>query len=231
MKIFIKMFVISLAIFFSTMGYSKTLTLDPTKTLKVVGVVDKEITQTADELETLAKTNEEVTLVINSPGGSVMPGLIFIDRMEIVKQRGTKIRCVVSTLAASMAMHILAHCDTRYAFENTLLLWHPMRVGGMFFSVTQAEAAYLGKMMAILEDPMNQYLYDSLGIPAETFWLHYKNESLLPASWVSQFDFIEIVQDVQGIPNLFSFEDDRAVQMYKAYLERSPGLTTPIQVK
>jgi ATP-dependent protease ClpP protease subunit len=50
---------------------------------------------------------------------------------------------MVSNMAASMAFVILNECDKRYAFPYSLLLWHPMRVGGMFASFSADEMEYL----------------------------------------------------------------------------------------
>jgi len=206
-----------------TLSIAKTLTVNPESTIEIRGVVDGKILEKADKLRALATKFDEVTIVINSPGGSVMAGSIFISQMEAVKTQGVGIRCIVTGLAASMATHILAHCTTRYAFFYSYILWHPARVGGLFFSVTADEAEYHARMLRIDEAPLNQYLFSQLNILRTEFDYHYKNESLIPAWYLSR-QFIKLIDDVIGMPNLFAFEDILAQSIYNEYVQRSAGL-------
>jgi len=76
----------------------------------------------------IAKTlPKAVTIIINSPGGSVATGNSFINLMLVAKAQGTVFTCIVPEIAASMAFHIFTHCDRRIALDSANLLWHRAR--------------------------------------------------------------------------------------------------------
>lgn len=89
--------------------------------------LDSEITnQTANvwiaELLFLAgKSDEDIYIYINSPGGSITAGLALYDTMNYVKP---KIITICVGLAASMAAFILSSGNTRYALENSEIMIH-----------------------------------------------------------------------------------------------------------
>lgn len=64
---------------------------------------------------------EDVTVLMNSPGGSVFAGWTMIGRM---KERGGKINCKVYGHAASMSQYFLLFCDHVEALEVTKFLIH-----------------------------------------------------------------------------------------------------------
>jgi len=82
----------------------------------------------AELLKFTEKSKQPVDIIINSPGGELMTGKMFLSFIEAVKSKGVKIRCFVPGVAASLAFTILVHCDERYALESGLLLWHGARV-------------------------------------------------------------------------------------------------------
>lgn len=74
------------------------------------------------------KVLPNLNIIISSPGGSVHAGFMFISTLRDVKARGTKLTCYVVGVAASMAFHILTHCDKRVVLTDSFLLWHRARV-------------------------------------------------------------------------------------------------------
>lgn len=68
-----------------------------------------------------SKSDEDIYIYINSPGGSVNAGLALYDTMKYIKPKITTI-CVGT--AASMAAFILAAGDTRCALENSEIMIH-----------------------------------------------------------------------------------------------------------
>jgi hypothetical protein len=75
-----------------------------------------------------ADPSRPVDVVLDSPGGGVVVGFRFISQMEAVRATGTRIRCFVPTIAASMAFQVFVHCDERYVLDHAFLLWHRVRV-------------------------------------------------------------------------------------------------------
>lgn len=83
------------------------------------------------KLEKLAKQNRNssIFLVIDSFGGEVEAGFSLIDAVNQLKSKYTvKVKCLADQRAASMAFQLYLHCDERFAFNYTYLMWHPMRL-------------------------------------------------------------------------------------------------------
>jgi ATP-dependent protease ClpP protease subunit len=198
------------AMFVSCCSNGQVIKLDPKATVRVTGVITSAILPKGKELIDMAAKNKEVTLLINSPGGQVIPGFMFIDDMELVKSRGVKIRCVVPNLAASMAFHILAHCDSRYSLNSAVLLWHPAKMGCFMCSLTAEEMIYQGTELMALEEPQNQALIEALGVSPDFYFYHYKHETVWLGYVLSSElpNFISTVTDIQGIDDFQSMDSD-----------------------
>jgi ATP-dependent protease ClpP protease subunit len=124
--------------------------------------------------------------------------------MKIASARNVTINCVVPVIAASMAFHILAHCDNRYVLADTFLLFHPMRISGLL-QMTAEELEYEAAAIRMYEEPMNDALISKMGMKEDIFWYHNKHETMWTASALDEMttDFLIIVDDVKGIPDLF----------------------------
>lgn len=109
-----------------------------------IGFVESGMAQTIEELS--SKNNEPIYMSINSPGGSILFGMMIVDAMEMAKLRGVQFRCLVGAVAASMAFQILAHCDKRYALSNANLLFHSVAAAGIQ-RLTPDEASYLANQL------------------------------------------------------------------------------------
>ena len=206
-KILVSIFCLAFA---SCCANGQTLKLDPKSTVRIQGVVTGAIKAKGKELLDMSKQFNEVTLLINSPGGQVLAGLQFVDIMELVKSRGTKIRCVVPNLAASMAFHILAHCDSRFSLNSAILLWHPAKLGCFMCSLSAEQLLYEGAALMALEEPQNQALIEILKVQPDFYYYHYKNETV----WLGYVlaaelpDFISTVTDIQGIDDFQSMNSE-----------------------
>jgi ATP-dependent protease ClpP protease subunit len=71
-----------------------------------------------------ASTTAEITVIINSPGGSVVEGFDIISQIRVLQRAGIEVRGHVQGDAASMAAVILAACSTRTATSLSRLMWH-----------------------------------------------------------------------------------------------------------
>lgn len=146
-------------------------------------------------------------IVINSPGGEVVTGLLFINMMEEAKANGLTIRCFVPTVAASMAFSILAHCSEnhRFVLNKSLLLWHGARVmvGGLMGEPLTAEMAQL--IAEDLERTNSVILQDTstaLKIDREVVRHHFLAETLHIGSNLSKLA-PKFCTSYDAIPNLF----------------------------
>ena len=94
--------------------------------------------------------NEDITIYINSPGGSVADGLAIIDAMRLVK---SKVNTVGYGTVASMAAIILACGEKRSCMEHTRCMIHQV-FGGMQGTVSDVEIAY-NNMLEVKDELMN----------------------------------------------------------------------------
>jgi ATP-dependent protease ClpP protease subunit len=158
--------------------------INPKRSIIIQGeIAGQRILALGDRLEQLANESKEpIDIAINSPGGSVIVGFLFVNRMESVRSRGIKLRCYVQDIAASMAFQMLMHCDERNVLERSFLLWHRVRVvvGGMFGSpMTAPQAATLARDLQAIDDLIIEELHTSmLDITFDDIMYHLENETL-----------------------------------------------------
>jgi ATP-dependent protease ClpP protease subunit len=119
-----------------------------------------------------------VDLVLSSPGGSIVAGMIFIEAMQRAQERGTKFVCVVDKMAASMAFVILAACDNRYIMETSLLLWHPGRVG-MNGYATSKGMKVIAKQLDIYNEYIDQLIRPALNVSDKIYHYYGDNDMVL----------------------------------------------------
>jgi ATP-dependent protease ClpP protease subunit len=100
--------------------------------LHLIGVVDGEsVAPLIEALQEAAESNvPAVTLLIDSPGGSVYPGLSLIIAMRQAQRAGVQVTCIADGMAASMAAIILESCDFRIATRRTAILFHGVSTSG-----------------------------------------------------------------------------------------------------
>lgn len=157
-------------------------------TLSISGVIGNgNIIPVGQEMLALSKKGtKEIQLVINSPGGSVTTGMIFLSFMDAARANGTKVTCFVPGIAASMAYQILLHCDERHTLNGAFLLWHRARVhlGGGFMSPGVAMTAPMARQLAFelqdLDDAIFAEVHKYMGKEVSTAELsrHFEAETL-----------------------------------------------------
>lgn len=210
----------------------KVLEVNVKRMVRVIGEVDQSIMDDANQLEALsAQSKDPIYIVINSPGGSVSFGMQFLTAMKVAKSRDVKLVCVVPNLAASMAFHMLAECDERYALSYTLLLWHPMKTGGMFVMLSADQMEYLVKTMRSWEVPLNDKIMKQLNLSKDLFYYHYTHETLFIPSQLAEIapNFITIIDEVKGVPNLFKMKKEpNPFDARKTTAPKTPGTQSPI---
>jgi ATP-dependent protease ClpP protease subunit len=143
--------------------------------ISVVGEVGPQLVLKSKEM--LSQTDPIIRIFINSPGGSVVFGNQFIQAMEVVKYRGFKVECAVTNLAASMAMHILAHCDEKYVLDGGYLLFHEIRTG-VRSPASPSELIEAIERMKILSESLDIYLRKELGATDYLYNFHNVAQTL-----------------------------------------------------
>ena len=75
--------------------------------------------------------NCDITIYINSPGGSIIDGLALIDFLLELRREGHKITTIALGIAASMAGVVLQSGDVRVMGANAILLIHEGSLGAI----------------------------------------------------------------------------------------------------
>ena len=79
--------------------FGNTLEIDPDRFIKLQGEVNEKTISVASEIEKLYSDNDDnIYLLLNSPGGSVLYGNLVIAAIEQAKSRGIEVICL-STIA------------------------------------------------------------------------------------------------------------------------------------
>lgn len=168
--------------------------------LELIGVVNGNALTLAEQVNALSKaSNKPITMLINSPGGSVSTGMVLIDSMRQAKKRGVQFKCISTVLSASMAYIILAECNERYAMNNSLLLWHEISL-----SVEGAKVRELAVILApiiALQQRVDKDLESFMSLSAseyqkhsmaETMWTGYELKSYLNNDFIKLVDSADI---------------------------------------
>lgn len=178
------------------------------RTLHIDGVI------AAGNLEGLGKalvqmaksdTNSPIDLIINSPGGEVLTGRLFISYMLEARRLGASIRCFVPQFAASMAFSILLYCTERHAVVNSFLLWHRVRTGvrGVLTAPdAEALAEDLRNADQIVVDELEKYMT----IPTDVIMHHFNRETLHQAGQLHALDpdFLTVHGSIAGLQDAMS---------------------------
>ena len=115
---------------FFYVSFSNSVLLTSDNHLSIVGYIDDDLVNQAIEKSALLNKHHNYTYIyINSPGGSVFAGQRYINLINNIKS-SKKIMCICD-VAASMAFHILQHCDYRYVLETSKIMQHQISLSGI----------------------------------------------------------------------------------------------------
>lgn len=160
------------------------------------------------------QSTEQIDIAINSPGGSVVTGFLFVNTMEAVKAKGVRLRCFVNGIAASMAFQILTHCDERYALSRSFLLWHRVRIqigGGMFGGgaiITAPIATGMARSLQDIDNVILSELKTTVGqeLSEADLLYHFEQETLHIGMNLHAIapNFLTIARSIPGLIEAFS---------------------------
>ena len=140
--------------------------------------------------------DKDISLYINSPGGSITAGLAILDTMNFVK-------CDVSTicigLCASMASVLLAGGakGKRYALPNSEVLIHqPM--GGAQSGTQETDMAIIAEQMKKTRARMNKILADATGQSVDKIAKDTERDNWLDAFEAKKYGLVDEVLEHHG---------------------------------
>lgn len=132
-------------------------------------------------------SSEDITLVINSPGGSVTAGLAIYDTIK-------GLSCDVSTvclgLAASMSAFLLAAGTKgkRYAMPNSEVMIHQVMGGASGQAVDVQIAAH---RIGLTKDNLNNLLANFTGQPLERIQLDTDRDYFMSAEEAVEYGMVD----------------------------------------
>ena len=138
---------------------------------------------------------KDISLYINSPGGSISAGMAIHDTMRYIK-------CDVSTIcmgmAASMGAFLLASGTKgkRFALPNAEIMIHqPLIAGGQGggLSGQTTDIKIHAEHMVYIRDKMNRMLSEYTGQPLEKLQLDTERDNYMSAQQAKEYGLIDEV--------------------------------------
>ena len=134
--------------------------------------------------------DREISLYINSPGGSITDGMGIVDTMNYIK-------CPVSTicvgLAASFGAVLLANGEKgkRFATPNAEILIHQPLIGGNGIAGQTTEIKIQAEHMIKTREKLNKLLSDRTGQSIETIEKDTERDHWMTAEKALQYGLID----------------------------------------
>ncbi|RID84842.1 ATP-dependent Clp endopeptidase proteolytic subunit ClpP [Peribacillus asahii] len=132
---------------------------------------------------------KDITLYINSPGGSITSGMAIYDTMQYIKP---DVSTVCIGMAASMGAFLLAagKKGKRFALPNSEVMIH-QPLGGAQGQATEIEIA--ARRILFLKEKLNQILADRTGQSLETLQRDTERDNFMTAERALEYGLIDKV--------------------------------------
>ncbi|MFS0783601.1 ATP-dependent Clp endopeptidase proteolytic subunit ClpP [Bacillus sp. 1P06AnD] len=133
--------------------------------------------------------DKDITIYINSPGGSITAGMAIYDTMQYIKP---KVSTICIGMAASMGAFLLAAGEKgkRYALPSSEVMIH-QPLGGAQGQATEIEIA--ARRILYLRDKLNKILSERTGQPLETIEKDTERDNFMPAEKAMEYGLIDKV--------------------------------------
>lgn len=133
--------------------------------------------------------DKDISLYINSPGGSITAGMAIYDTMQFIKP---KVSTICIGMAASMGAFLLAAGEKgkRYALPNSEVMIH-QPLGG-----TQGQATDIqihAKRIIEMREKLNEILSERTGQPLEVIERDTERDNFMTAERAKEYGMIDEV--------------------------------------
>ncbi|MBZ5753864.1 MULTISPECIES: ATP-dependent Clp endopeptidase proteolytic subunit ClpP [Metabacillus] len=134
---------------------------------------------------------KDISIYINSPGGSITAGMAIYDTMQFIKPQVSTI-CI--GMAASMGAFLLAAGEKgkRYALPNSEVMIH-QPLGGAQGQATEIEIA--AKRILFLRDKLNNILSERTGQSLDVIERDTERDNFMTANRALEYGLIDKVLD------------------------------------
>ncbi|MBM7661522.1 ATP-dependent Clp protease protease subunit [Bacillus mesophilus] len=133
--------------------------------------------------------DKDISLYINSPGGSITAGMAIYDTMQFIKP---KVSTICIGMAASMGAFLLAAGEKgkRYALPNSEVMIH-QPLGGAQGQATEIEIA--AKRILFLRSKLNEILAERTGQPIEVIERDTERDNFMTADRAMEYGLVDQV--------------------------------------
>ena len=131
--------------------------------------------------------DKDISLYINSPGGSITAGMAIYDTMNFIKP---KVQTICIGMAASMGAFLLAAGEPgkRFALPNAEVMIH-QPLGGAQGQATEIEIA--AKRILWLREKLNKILSEKTGQPLEVISRDTDRDNFMTADRAKEYGLID----------------------------------------
>lgn len=139
---------------------------------------------------------KEISMYINSPGGSVTAGLSITDTMNFIK---APVTTIVMGLAASMGTIIAASGEKKHRFmlpNAEYLIHQPM--GGAAGGTQQTDMAIIAEQLTKTRAKLNKILADASGKDLKTIGRDTERDNWMSAEETLEYGFIDGILTKSG---------------------------------
>jgi ATP-dependent Clp protease protease subunit len=163
------------------------------RTIFLVGEIEEElVTSVISQLLYLdSVSDEQITMLINSPGGVITDGFSLVDVMRTIS---SPVRTVCIGQAASMGAFILS-CGTkgqRYALPNSRILFH-QPLSGVQGQVTDIGIHY--KEVTFLKERLYEILSENTGQKKEDIYDKLERDYWMSPKEALEFGAIDFIKE------------------------------------
>ena len=134
---------------------------------------------------------KDISLYINSPGGSVTAGMAIYDTMNFVK---ADVQTICIGMAASMGAFLLSSGTKgkRFALPNAEVMIH-QPLGGAQGQATEIEIA--ARHILYTRDKLNKILAANTGQPLEVLERDTERDNFMPAQKAKEYGLVDQIID------------------------------------
>lgn len=131
--------------------------------------------------------DKDITLYINSPGGSITAGMAIYDTMQYIKPN---VSTICTGMAASMGAFLLAAGEKgkRFALPNSEVMIH-QPLGGAQGQATEIEIA--AKRILFLREKLNSILAERTGQPLDVISKDTDRDNFMTAERALEYGLID----------------------------------------
>lgn len=141
---------------------------------------------------------KDISIYINSPGGSITAGMAIYDTMQFIK---SDVQTICIGMAASMGAFLLAagKKGKRYALPNSEVMIH-QPLGGAQGQATEIEIA--ARRILSMREKLNNILAERTGQPLEVIQRDTDRDNFMSAEKAKEYGLIDhIIQRNEGLKN------------------------------